>query len=72
MDSPGHSLIELPATSLQWAIETLSLPSWPLSPDDLKRAYRRTLGQAHPDKGGSAELFMQARAAYAYLSSASN
>ncbi|MCY1285237.1 hypothetical protein D9M70_341650 [compost metagenome] len=72
LDSPGHSLIELPATSLQWAIETLSLPSWPLSPDDLKRAYRRTLGQAHPDKGGSAELFMQARAAYAYLSSASN
>lgn len=68
--SPGRSLIELPANSLPWAIETLSLPSWPLPPDTLKRAYRRALGRFHPDKGGSAEQFMQAQAAYAYLSSA--
>lgn len=64
-----HHLIALPASSLQWALETLSIAAWPTSPSELKQACRSALQRAHPDKGGSTELFMQAKAAHAYLSS---
>lgn len=64
-------LIELPASSLQWAIETLSLLCWPADPHQLKRAYRSALQRAHPDKGGTAEQFMQVKAAYAYIAALS-
>jgi len=65
-DAPA-SLVELPASSLQWAIELLALPQWPIDGAALKRAYRSAMQYAHPDKGGSAIYFQQIRAAYAYL-----
>lgn len=38
-----------------------------VSPEALKRAYRRLVKDTHPDMGGSATLFRQAQAAYDFL-----
>ena len=46
-----------PATELSGIAEAcalLGLPEGGFTPDDLKRAYRRAIKQAHPDQGGSA------------------
>ena len=37
------------------------------SHDDVKKAYRKSVLKAHPDKGGSAELFRKVREAWDYF-----
>ena len=38
------------------------------SEEDMKKAYRKSVLKAHPDKGGSAELFRKVREAWEYFS----
>ena len=37
------------------------------SDDDMKKAYRKAVMKAHPDKGGSNELFRKIREAWEYF-----
>ncbi len=37
------------------------------SHEDMKKAYRKSVLKAHPDKGGSAELFRKVREAWEYF-----
>jgi len=37
------------------------------SNEDMKKAYRKSVLKAHPDKGGSAELFRKVREAWEYF-----
>ena len=37
------------------------------SNEDMKKAYRKEVRKAHPDKGGSAELFRKIRQAWEYF-----
>jgi|SRR6056297_2086275 len=40
---------------------------WPVEPDEVKRAYRRLVKEAHPDVGGDQERFRQIQEAYEAL-----
>ena len=42
------------------------------SDEDVKKAYRKSILKAHPDKGGSNELFRKVREAWDYFSSFSS
>ena len=42
------------------------------SDEDVKKAYRKSILKAHPDKGGTAELFRKVREAWDYFSSFSS
>ena len=39
----------------------------PITPEDLKRAYRKMSLKTHPDKGGSNEAFIKVKNAYDHL-----
>lgn len=53
---------------LQRKFELLGLdPNYSYSLDDLKRCYRRTALEAHPDRGGSVETFQEIGRAYQAL-----
>lgn len=56
-DEGGNACGPEPATEtpgIAAACALLGLPESGFTPDDLKRAYRRAIKQAHPDQGGSA------------------
>jgi hypothetical protein len=38
--------------------------SWPCTKDDLSKRWRELVRQNHPDRGGSVELFIEAKTAY--------
>ena len=44
-------------------IQMLNL-SWPCTEAEVKRAYRRSVKSAHPDGGGSQDLFLELEEAY--------
>ena len=44
-------------------IQMLNL-SWPCTEAEVKRAYRRSVKSAHPDGGGSQEMFLALQEAY--------
>ncbi len=62
---------QLPQQTIQYtteqALSQISLPQWPCTVTELKKAYRQQALACHPDRGGNPELFRQLNFAYRYL-----
>jgi hypothetical protein len=68
-DDPTPRATRPAPTGIRKELGILGL-SWPCSASDVRVAYRRLALQAHPDRGGSAELFRRIKAAHDRLRSA--
>lgn len=52
-----------PLPSSPWFVTALGLPAWPCAPADVRRAFAALALRTHPDHGGTAAAFMEAKRA---------
>ncbi len=63
----NDAIYEVPVNAVQWALNLLDIKKWPATNDIVKKAFRIAAMKHHPDRGGSAELFIKCKTAQEFL-----
>ncbi|MBT9497538.1 MAG: hypothetical protein IV103_09805 [Zoogloea sp.] len=60
-------IYEVPENGVQWALNLLGISEWPTTAEIVSKAFRVSAMKYHPDRGGTAEMFVKCKTAQEFL-----